>query len=419
MQHFRIKQGDWPSADGAPPQRIQDSVMPSSAALVGGDAPRLQPKFEVAEGDTVTTGQVLFRDRKHPEIAYVAPISGTVSDVVFGPRRTLSACVIQAKNGVAAPQQVAPLDGETSASVRKHLQSRGMWPAFCSRPFGRTPSPKAQPAAIFINAVHASLLMPDPSQVLDGQTDAFRLGVSILTKLTDGVVHICQSQGNALVSADSRIRVTCFSGTRAAGLVGTHVDRLHPVGFGPEIWSIGYQDVAAIGHLFQTGNYFANRVISVTGSVVSRPKFIQTCIGAKIADLCKDEPAMSNGGGSVRLFSGDPATGHEARFLGRFDQQVALEQRKPVARRSRPGRQFGKTGPLIPTSMVEHALAVDILPVPLMRALSVGDGDAAQRLGCLALVEEDIAVLSRYCTSGADYGVLLRRVLDDLMEDAA
>jgi len=37
----------------------------------------------------------------------------------------------------------------------------------------------------------------------------------------------------------------------------------------------------------------------------------------------------------------------------------------------------------------------------------------------LALVEEDVAALSRHCTSGADYGLLLRQVLDDLMTEAA
>ena len=54
-----------------------------------------------------------------------------------------------------------------------------------------------------------------------------------------------------------------------------------------------------------------------------------------------------------------------------------------------------------------------------MRALSVGDVDAAERLGCRELIEEDVAALSRLCTSGADYGRLLREVLDQLAVDAA
>lgn len=419
MRHFSIKEGDWPSSAGAPVQRIEEGVTASSVALVGADAPQLQPKFEVAEGDTITVGQVLFRDRKHPDIAYVAPVSGQVSEVALGARRTLSACIIQADQDPPAPIPVALIQDQTAASVRHHLLSRGMWPAFRSRPFGRTPAPQAQPAAIFVNAVHASPLSPDPRLVLEGQLDAFRFGVSVLTQLTDGLVHLCQSQGDALVHSVDGAQVACFSGTRASGLVGTHIDRLHPWGPGREVWSINYQDVAAIGHLFLTGQYTADRVISVTGQAVSHPRLVRTCLGANFACLCGGVPAKIDDRRSVRYFSGDPLTGYESRYLGRFHTQVTLDEKVSKATQTWLTRLFAKTGPLIPTAAVERALAVDVMPVPLMRALSVGDGDAAQRLGCLALIEEDIAVLSRRCTSGADYGTLLRQVLDDLMEDAA
>ena len=67
----------------------------------------------------------------------------------------------------------------------------------------------------------------------------------------------------------------------------------------------------------------------------------------------------------------------------------------------------------------DRALPFDIMAVPLMRALAVGDAEAAHRLGCLELIEEDVALLTRRCTSGADYGALLRDVLDDIARDAA
>ena len=51
-----------------------------------------------------------------------------------------------------------------------------------------------------------------------------------------------------------------------------------------------------------------------------------------------------------------------------------------------------------------------------MRALAVRDSESAARLGALGLVEEDVALLSNLCTSGSDYGKLLRNVLDDLAE---
>ena len=80
------------------------------------------------------------------------------------------------------------------------------------------------------------------------------------------------------------------------------------------------------------------------------------------------------------------------------------------------GRQ--RPRPIIPTAALEHALPAGFLPIPLIRALAVGDAEAAVRLGALNLIEEDMALLSALCSSGADYGALLRNVLNTL-EDAA
>ncbi len=370
--------------------------------------PGLRPRFEVEEGARVARGQVVFRDRKHPEIAYVSPVSGIVSSLEYGPRRTLSACVIEADGSEPAPRDPTPLD---VMSPRKTLLERGMWPAFRTRPFGRTPAPKAVPDAIFVNAVCSTPEGPNPYVVLEDQIDAFRLGTSILTQLTEGDVFICQPRGDALGPRQDRVTFVSFSGTVAAGLAGTHVDCLYPASPDRPVWTIGYQDVAAIGHLFQTGRYMAERVVSIGGPAADRPRLVKTCLGAGIADICGAETASA--------LSGDPYSGRDAMFLGRFHDQITLVPKSaPAPKATWLSRRFPVQRALIPTQALERALAVDILPVPLLRALSVGDTEAAERLGCLALIEEDVAALSRHCTSGADYGVLLREVLDDLMADA-
>lgn len=118
-------------------------------------------------------------------------------------------------------------------------------------------------------------------------------------------------------------------------------------------------------------------------------------------------------------------TGRPASWLGRYHQQVTLLNQPPQLRAEqelgRFARLFGapsQVGPLIPTAVLERALGFDIPAVPFLRALSVGDAETASRLGCLELVEEDIAAASLACTSGADYGRMLRHVLDELAEDA-
>jgi Na+-transporting NADH:ubiquinone oxidoreductase subunit A len=51
--------------------------------------------------------------------------------------------------------------------------------------------------------------------------------------------------------------------------------------------------------------------------------------------------------------------------------------------------------------------------------LSIGDTETAVRLGCLELVEEDLALMSYLCPGHNDYGALLRRMLDELAGESA
>jgi Na+-transporting NADH:ubiquinone oxidoreductase subunit A len=76
----------------------------------------------------------------------------------------------------------------------------------------------------------------------------------------------------------------------------------------------------------------------------------------------------------------------------------------------------GSIGQMIPLESFDGAMPLDILPVPLLRALSVGDTETAVRLGCLELVEEDLALMSYLCPGRTDYGGLLRRMLDDIAD---
>ena len=50
------------------------------------------------------------------------------------------------------------------------------------------------------------------------------------------------------------VREINFSGPHPAGLAGTHIHLVDPVSATKTVWSIGYQDVIAIGHLFTTGS---------------------------------------------------------------------------------------------------------------------------------------------------------------------
>lgn len=405
MKHFHISRGEPQDSHVGTEPRIE-TVTPVQSAFLGRDYPGLRPRFLVDEGEEVRTGQPVFVDRKHPEIVYASPVSGVISAISYGPRRTLSVCVVTLTDVGPASEPLAEPDDSDPKKLRQTLQSRGLWPAFRTRPFGCVPAPDAVPSAILVNAVRATRQSPDPNLVLADQRTAFERGALLLARLTDGQVHLCQSPGNPLGPKDARIVHSSFSGTKGAGLAGTQIDALCPVDHTRTVWSIGYQDVAAIGHLFETGAYQPDRVISVTNRSDSSVRFIRTSLGARTIDLGAPPESVARSGG------------REALYIGRHDIHVHYDPiGRPAWRPSWRDRLFFRQTALIPTEAICTALSLDLLTVPLLRALSVGDTESARRLGCLALIEEDLAAASGLCTSGVDYGALLRHVLDDLKMD--
>lgn len=76
-------------------------------------------------------------------------------------------------------------------------------------------------------------------------------------------------------------------------------------------------------------------------------------------------------------------------------------------------------GAFFPLERIERVVPGSFLVAPLLRALLVGDREAALALGCLELAEEDLALASFLCPARLDYGALLREALDGIERDAA
>jgi Na+-transporting NADH:ubiquinone oxidoreductase subunit A len=67
---------------------------------------------------------------------------------------------------------------------------------------------------------------------------------------------------------------------------------------------------------------------------------------------------------------------------------------------------------MVPIGIYESMMPQDLLPTQLLRSLLVQDTDVAQKLGCLELDEEDLALMSFVCPGKYDYGPALRANLD-------
>lgn len=396
---------------GRPEQRVSPGNRVRTIGLDGADYPDVRSEILVGEGDDVAAGTPVFRDRKRPDIQFAAPVAGTVERVVRGSRRRLASIKIRIGEREAVRFTI-PATPDRRGAQQLLLES-GLWTGFRARPFGRIPDPGSTPEAIFVTAIDTHPLAADPRVVLEGVCDAFARGVELLGLLTDGPVFVCQGPGKDLVRARPNIRCVQFAGPHPAGLPGTHIHRLLPVRPGRCVWQVHYQDVAAIGLLLATRRLAGERVISLAGPGVRQPRLVRVPAGSSLDELVKGELAE----GGTQVLSGAAIAGRRSRFLGRHHWQVTVLSDDPARRRQgwlSSVLALRQTEPVIPSEALEQAFGLGRPIVPLLRALSVGDVETAARLGCLELLEEDLALATYASGGGQDFPALLRSALDSL-----
>lgn len=374
-----------------------------AAALLGADYPGLRIRAEVAEGDRVAPGQILFRDARRPQIAFASPIRGRVAAIRLAARRMLASIEVRPADGGPAEPEGRLAPGET---IRAHIQSRGLWPAFVTRPFGGPPDPEAHPHALLVSAVASGPHAPDPDAVLAARMDDFGQGLAALRALTDAPIHLCLGRTSRLAVPDiAGLHIHRRSGRRWAS-PAAQVARVAPAAPDRPTWTVLYQDVVAIGHLLATGRYDPIRRIGLRPPGHGAGRLVDAPLGADLYAL------LGAANDALDPFSGPPRSGRFGGYLGRHHLEAGLSLQ--------PRRRIGAAlHPIVPFAALGRALPVRLPAVPLMRSLLAGDVETCARLGCLQLLEDDIAPLNAICASGADYPSRLRVVLDRLRSDLA
>ncbi|MCL4134114.1 UNVERIFIED_CONTAM: hypothetical protein GTU68_064771, partial [Idotea baltica] len=438
----KLKKGLEIPLRGRPDQRVDAAVSASTVAVLGSDYIGLKPTMLVKEGDVVKQGTPLFEDKKNPGVFITSPAAGKVSAINRGAKRVLVSVVIEVEGDAAEEfvsiDDVAELDSE---QIRSTLLKSGLWTAFRTRPYGKVPAADATANSIFINAMDTNPLALDPQLVINECASDFALGVSILSKF-DLPVYICQAPDAKLPDVSStNVKTATFDGPHPAGLTSTHVHFVDPVNAAKQVWSIGYQDVIAIGKLFLLGRLESTRYVAVAGPYVNSPRVFSTRMGAKVSELI----AGKVNEGKTRVISGSVLSGHKAQgdqdFLGRYDTQVSVIEEnddrefmgwiapgatkfsalniflssvfKPSAFNI-TSSQNGSPRAVVPIGVYEKVIPLDILPTPLLKAILVKDTDSAQELGCLELVEEDVALCSFVDPGKHDFGPVLRTTLTQI-----
>jgi len=443
-----IKKGLDVPISGAPTQQISTGKSVKTVAVIGPDYIGMKPTMAVQEGDKVVLGQKLFEDKKTPGVIYTAPAAGTVTAINRGDKRVLLSVVVEVDEAGEqntftsySPSELDTIDRDTAI---QQLVDSGQWVAFRTRPFSKIPAVDSEPAAIFVTAADTNPLAPDPFIVIGEYSADFEAGVKVLTNLTVGKVFVCSGEMDIPVPSHDRIQVEKFSGVHPAGNAGTHIHHLRPASLEKIVWTLGYQDVIAIGKLFTTGKIWFERVISIGGPQVTEPRLVKARLGANLDELIEGELRE----GDNRVISGSILNGRKAdgslAFLGRYHLQVSVLEEgyerpmlhycvlgknrfsaMPIYISNWLGKKSwdfttttnGSERAMVPVGAYERVMPLDILPTQLLRSLIVGDTASAQQLGALELDEEDLALCTFVCPGKYEYGPILRDNLDRIEKE--
>lgn len=403
----------------------------------------LTPKLVVKEGDEVLSGSTLFFDKYNEAVKFSSPVSGKVTAINRGAKRRIMEVVITANDSEVKYRSFEKMNHAdlSREQIINHMLESGVWPFIRQKPFDIIANQNDNPKAIVISSFNTEPLSADNDFVLHGLEKEFQNGIEILTKLTDGKVHL-NVDGNtnpSKVFTDTKgVEINKFSGPHPSGNVGIQIHHLDPINKGDIVWYLYPQDVLAVSRLFSEGKYDVSRIIALTGSQVKKPRYYRMIAGSSISKMVEDNLKE----GESRFISGSVLTGSKIEAdgtIGFYDTQVTVipegnyqeffgwiapglnkfSMSKAYFSWLSPSKKFdldtnyhGEERAYVVTGQYEKVLPMDVYPMQLVKACLMEDIEAMENLGIYEVSPEDLALCEFVCTSKMEVQSIIRDALD-------
>ena len=425
---------------GIPPSNsISDHGSPT-VSLMPNKFRGVKPKLMISEGEHVKIGQAIFFDKTKPNVKWASPGNGKVKKIKFGPRRVIEEVEIAVEGSEALENKVftkEQIDSSDRNTILNHILEANLFPLIRQRPFNKVANPKASPRDIFISGYNTAPLSVDIHSIIKDNEEFFQLGLTVLSKLTDGQVFLTLK--NEIKFDD--VKVQTISGPHPAGNIGIQIHHTKPLKPNEIVWTVNAQHVITLGRLFKTGIYDPKIVISVGGSGSNKPENLRVTTGSSVGSIIENQQLNS----PVRLVSGDVLTGEivsQENFIGFYDSTITIlndDVKRPFLGMLSLGNsktkysltntfltftdslfnfttsQNGEKRAMVPINAWENVLPMNILPNPLYRAILSQDIEEMEKLGIWECDDEDFALCSFACPSKIDVGKVIRDGLN-LME---
>ena len=439
MDKIKIRKGLDIRLAGEPSKQLE-CFEPTSYAIKPTDFIGVVPKLDVAVGDEVKCGTVLFHDKNDERIVFTSPVSGKVKAIVRGEKRAILRVVVEADGkdesidfGTIETRHGTSLQSCTEL-IDKMLRS-GVWPMLRQRPYSTIANPSDRPKHIFVSMFDTGPLAPDNDFIIENQYDALAKGIDILSRLTDGNVYInvkhgsttCKDAINRISTGIDNVIITEFEGPHPTGNIGTQINAISPINKGEKMWYCYPQDVITIGNLFLKGIYDSSRIIAMTGSAAKNPHYYKTRIGADITPILDIEE-------NSRVISGNVLTGTnitDDKYICFYDSQITAIPEgnkyklfgwlKPVFKRftDTNTNTNGDTRPYIMTGEFERVFPFDIYPMQLIKACLIKDIDQMEELGIYEVDAEDFALCEVIDPSKTPIQQIIREGLEFIRKETS
>ena len=415
---------------------------PGEYALVPDDFTGMKPKVVVNEGDTVLAGDALFVDKKHPEVKFVSPVSGTVTLVERGDRRKLLSVRVMSDG----KQQSREFD--VKGDIKAVLMESGMFAFFRQRPYDVVANPEDKPKAIFVSAFNSMPLSQDFSYVVKGQEEEFKAGIKALSAIAKVNLGINVAQSKTFLNDVPNCEVTVFDGPAPAGNVGVQINHVDPINKGEVVWTIAAEEVIFVGRLMKTGRVDLTRTIAVAGSEVKKPAYATIKVGQKLDTLLQGQISDE---ASLRIINGNVMTGIKTSkdgYLAAHATEVNVIPEGDHAdefmgwimprfntfstHRSYLSWLFGKKKEyvfdarvkggerhMIMSGEYDKVFPMDIFAGYLIKAIITGDIDRQEALGIYEVAPEDFAIAEFVDSSKLELQRIVREGLDILRKENA
>ena len=407
------------------------------------------PKVVVREGDHVNAGDALFVNKACPEVKFASPVSGVVTAIERGDRRKVLCIKVKADAEQTSTdfgkKIVDEMDGD---AVKQALLEAGLFGYINQLPYAVSTTPDTKPKAIFVSTLRDMPLAADFEVELLGNEQAFKTGLTALSKIAKTYLGAGANQPNVALMASKEVELNIFDGPCPAGNVGVQVNHIDPVNKGEVVWTVDPAAVIFFGRLFLTGKVDLRKMVAVAGSEIKTPGYAEVLVGTPLSAFVADQLKSTE---HVRVINGNPLTGTQASLAsyvgGHTSEITAIPEGDDKdemlgwilprtdqfsTSRSYFSWLFGKKKEyaldarvkggerhMIMSGEYDSVLPMDIYGEYLIKAIITGDIDKQEQLGIYEVSPEDFAVAEFVDSSKLELQKIVRDGLNTLRKENA